>query len=505
MFRAFGSGDRVAPRHAVIHAAFAEFVGRQPNAIAVRHGEAAISYGRLDAEANRLARILTEQGVRRGDAVALSLERSIPMVVGILATLKIGAAYAPQHVGVAPPAMLSHIAKVTGSRVILTLSKFTAEIPVADSQTVLAIDTIMQAPLSAADGMAPLYEVARPGDRCFILFTSGTTGMPNGVQVTHRSLCNILQTSPGDLGIRPGTKVAQLLSIAFDMAAWEVLGCLSNGGTLLVRGDGIQETAEQADVLIATPSILSSLDERRCRSVKVVAVAGEPCPRPLADTWSRFCTFYNSCGPTETTIVNTAERHFPEKPILSIGRPTPNNTVYILDENLRPCPIGEIGEMWAGGDCVTDGYLANDTLNAERYRPDPFLGGGQNMFRTRDLGRWTADGELEHFGRIDDQVKIRGFRVELDSVSAVLEEVAGCRRAATLKLDDRTLVSFVSPATVDLALAARAVAERLPYYCSPAFILSLDALPRTPRGKIDKRTLLAMAKDRNQLPGTVAA
>jgi acyl-coenzyme A synthetase/AMP-(fatty) acid ligase len=180
---------------------------------------------------------------------------------------------------------------------------------------------------------------------------------------------------------------------------------------------------------------------------------------------------------------------------LSIGRPTPNNTVYILDEYLNPCPIGEIGEMWAGGDCVSDGYLANDPLNTERYRPDPFLGGGRRMFRTRDLGRWTADGELEHFGRVDDQVKIRGFRVELDSVSAVLESVAGCCRAATLKIDDRTLVSFVSPATVDLELAARAVAERLPYYCAPAFIQPLDALPKTPRGKVDRQALVAMAKD----------
>lgn len=495
LFRAFGSGEAATPRHTLIHAAFEEFARRQPGAAAVRHGQTAISYGQLDAEANRLARILAAHGVGRGDAVALFLERSIAMVVGILATLKLGAAYVPQHVGVSPPSMLSHISDATKSRVILTLSAMADQIPVADGQTVLAIDTIMRQPAASPDGTQPPFRHTRPGDRCFILFTSGTTGTPNGVQVTHRNLCNILQTAPGDLGIRPGMKVAQLLSIAFDMAAWEILGCLSNGGTLLIRGRSIQETAEQADVLIATPSILSSLDADRCRDVKVVAVAGEPCPRPLADAWGRFCTFYNSCGPTETTIINTAECHYPAKPTLSIGRPTPNNTVYILDDHLNPCPIGEVGEMWAGGDCVSGGYLGNDALNAERYRPDPFLGGGRMMFRTRDLGRWTADGELEHFGRVDDQVKVRGFRVELDSVSAVLEGVAGCRRAATLKFDDRTLVSFVSPATVDIGLAEKAVAEHLPYYCAPALILALDTLPKTPRGKIDKRALMTMAKD----------
>ncbi len=497
-FRAYGSGERTAPRHNVIHAAFEQFARGQPEAVAARHRDAEITYRRLDAEANRLARILTEHGVKRGDAVALFLKRSIPMVVGILATLKVGAAYVLQHVGVAPTEMLRHIIEATGSQVILTLSAMAHQIPQDDDQTVLAIDDIMRQPLPEYQGAPPAASSVRPSDRCFILFTSGTTGTPNGVQVTHGNVCNILQTSPGDLGIKPGVKVAQLLSIAFDMAAWEILGCLSNGGTLLIRGRSIQETAEQADVVIATPSILASLDKSRCHGIQVAAVAGEPCPRPLADSWSRFCTFYNSCGPTETTIVNTAERHHPTKPTLSIGRPTPNNTVYILDEDLKPCPMGEVGEMWAGGDCVSAGYLDNDDLNAERYRPDPFLGGGRKMFRTRDLGRWTDDGELEHFGRVDDQVKVRGFRVELDSVSAVLESVAGCRRAATLKYDDRTLVSFVSPATVDNLLAADTVTERLPYYCVPAFIVALDALPRTPRGKIDKRALMAMAKDRHQ-------
>jgi acyl-coenzyme A synthetase/AMP-(fatty) acid ligase len=225
----------------------------------------------------------------------------------------------------------------------------------------------------------------------------------------------------------------------------------------------------------------------------VVAVAGEPCPRPLADKWARFCAFYNSCGPTETTIVNTAERHYPWKKDLTIGKPTPNNTVYILNEKMEPCAIGEVGEMWAGGDCVSAGYIGNEPLTAERYVPDPFLGNGRMMFRTRDLGRWTENGELEHFGRTDDQVKIRGFRVELDSVSAALESVPFCKRAATLKLDNRHLVSFVSPGTVDVEAAKQAVTAALPYYCTPKFVLALEELPMTSRGKIDKRLLMKMA------------
>lgn len=494
LFSQFGKGSDVVARFPTILAGFSHYAALQPNTIAAEWGGWAISYGELDTASNRIANLLLSHGVTRGDAVCLYIQRSIPMLVGILAAMKVGAAYVPQHVGVAPEKALRHIGEVSGAKVILSLSDLASQVPVSDKQTLINIDTMMYNSTLDTARPAPITNAARPDDTCMILFTSGTTGLPNGVQVTHRNLSNILLTAPGDLGIRPGTRVGQILSIAFDMAAWETLGCLANGGTLVIRGKDIQATAEKADVLIATPSILNSLDANRCKKVKTVAVAGEPCPRPLADLWSSFTRFYNSCGPTETTIINTAEQHFPTKETLSIGRPTPNNTVYVLDENLRPLPIGKTGEMWAGGDCVTGGYLANDALNADRYRPDPFLGGGRMMFRTRDLGAWTEDGELLHFGRVDDQVKIRGFRVELDGVSAALEATPGCEQAVTLKYDNRNLVAFVSPASADTEAGRANVANALPYYCLPAAVLALDALPRTARGKIDKRRLLELAK-----------
>ncbi len=320
-----------------------------------------------------------------------------------------------------------------------------------------------------------------------VIFTSGTTGAPNGVQVTHANLCNVLLTEPGSLGIRPGDRVGQLLNIAFDMAVWEILGTLAHGGTLVVRGNDLAETAAGLNVVIATPSILSALDPAACPAVRTVAVAGERCPDSLAQAWSRRAAFHNCCGPTEVTIVNTVQRY---DGVLTIGRPVPNTTVYILDDDLQPCPIGEIGEMWAGGACVTDGYVGNDALTAERYRPDPFLGGAHRMFRTRDLARWTADGQLEHHGRTDDQVKLRGFRVELDAVTSALEQTPGCARAAAVLHEDR-LVGFVSPATVQPEVARRVVEELLPYYCSPTLIVAVDKLPVTDRGKIDRRALMS--------------
>ncbi len=496
LFERFGQGPIATVPYDCIHHAFEAQVAANPQAIAAYHLDESITYQELDRQANRLAALLAQHGVSTGDSVSLFVKRSIPMLVGILAALKVGAAYVPQDVGVVPEPHMRHVIKVASTKVILTLSRFQHLVPVPEGHICIAIDEVMETPFAPdADHLAtftPQTEV-KPDNRCFILFTSGTTGNPNGVQVTHGNVCNILLTEPGNLGMRPGLKVGQILSISFDMAAWEILGCLAHGATLVIRDKDFTPVVQSVDVVISTPTILSSFDADLCRNVKVVAVAGEPCPKPLADKWSQFCTFYNSCGPTETTIINTAQRYDFKAKGLTVGKPTPNNTVYILDENMKPCAIGDVGEMWAGGDCVTAGYLDNDRLNAERYAPDPFLGNGRMMFRTRDLGRWSADGELEHFGRTDDQVKIRGFRVELDSVSAALESVPECKRAVTLKLDNRNLVAFVSPQTVDVDQAKRAVTSALPYYCIPAFVVALEELPQTSRGKIDKKLLINMA------------
>jgi len=178
---------------------------------------------------------------------------------------------------------------------------------------------------------------------------------------------------------------------------------------------------------------------------------------------------------------------------ISIGRPTPNNTVYILDEIMHPCSIGEIGEMWAGGHCVSQGYIKNSQLTKERYRPDPFLGGDHRIFRTRDLGRWNENGELEHFGRTDDQVKIKGFRVELDSISAILESISGVQQAVTIKLDSNNLVSFIQTLEIDYLKTKDMLKERMPYYSVPSLIIPLQKLPKTARGKIDKKKLTVMA------------
>lgn len=492
LFQKFGFGTKVDLPFECIHYAIEHQVSIQPNAIAIDHLGQTITYQELDLHAERLAALLSAHGVEKGDRIGLFVKRSIPMVVGILASLKLGAVYVPQDVGVSSESRLKYIIDTAAIKVSLTLSKFKTKIPKKNGDICIAIDEVMNRQVIFDSDLIHNKEDRAAIDRrdkCFVLFTSGTTGKPNGVQVTHENLCNILLLEPGNLSIEPGWKVGQILNIAFDMAAWEIFGCLSHGGTLLIRGKDIKKTLQHVDVIIATPSILSTIDPNACPSIKKVAVAGEPCPLTLANKWSQVCDFYNCCGPTETTIVNTMQLCTPNVQHITIGTPTPNNTVYILDENQEPVPIGGIGMMWAGGHCVTAGYINNDQLNQERYAADPFLRKGQMMFRTGDLGRWTKEGQLEHHGRQDDQVKVRGFRVELDGISAVIETMPECRRAVSLKLDDRNLVSFVMPANVDIDRIKAKIAAELPYYYSPSFILAMDQLPMTARGKIDKRLL----------------
>lgn len=495
LFEQWGCGPSSQPGYGCIHHAFEVQAALRPQATAAVWAGERISYEQLNRQANRLAMRLIEGGVKRGDTVGLFVERSIPMLVGLLAVLKAGAAYVPQDARIVPRLQLAMVLEALTSPVLLTLSTLVDRLPEEATTRSLCLDTFLAQEPWVAENNDRIFAGADTDDLCFVLFTSGTTGRPNGVCVSHRNVCNILLTQPGQMGMAPGRHVGQILNIGFDMAAWEVLGCLAHGATLLIRGKDIAHTAAQCHVLIGTPSILATLDPQSCPHLKVVAVAGEPCPQALAERWAAHCTFYNGCGPTETTIVNTLQRHVPGT-LLTIGQPTPNNTVYVLDDHGQACALGETGEMWAGGAGVTAGYLNNTPLTLERYRPDPFLGGSAMMFRTRDLGRWTRDGQLEHLGRVDDQVKVRGFRVELDAVSTALEAGEGCTRAVTVKLDSRTLVAFVTPASANLESCRQQCKQRLAYYCVPASIYALEDFPLTARGKIDKALLLRKARER---------
>lgn len=477
LFQSFGAGPIRTPPFDHVHHAFETHVARRPHVTAVEHLGESLTYAELDARAELLAELLVRGGVRPGENVGLFLTRSISMVVGILAVLKAGAAYVPQDARSTPEAQLRHVVRAARIDVVLTTTADSVALP-RHLAAVVTIDTLPELSTFCRTTTADT-------DIATVIFTGAGV-----VRVSHANLCNVLLTTPGSLGIAPGTRVSQLLNIGCDLAMWEVLGTLANGGTLVLRGDDPGRTASEVDVVIATPDVLTSLAPEACQRVHTVAVAGERCPQVVADAWSHRVAFYNAYGHNETTIVNTVQRYEPRTGQLTIGGPVPNTTVYVLDDDMLPCPIGAIGEMWVGGAGVTAGYVGDLDLTVRRYHPDPFLGGDHLMFRTRDLGRWTADGQLEHHGRAGDQVEVLGYRFELETVTAALEHAADCDRATTLVHDGR-LVGFISPGTAAPEVARRAVSQRLPHYCVPTLIVPVDTLPTTERGKVDRRALLS--------------
>ncbi|PSN65395.1 acetyl-CoA synthetase-like protein [Corynespora cassiicola Philippines] len=481
----FGRGPSVPVPHGTAHGAFEHIVDTHPSAIAARFRDESIAYSDLDASANRLANHLIELGLQPQQRVCLVVSRSIDMLVGIFAILKAGCQYVPVDGGVASDQALQHILGNTGAQFAVCLPKFEEKVRrLADKDiSIVRLGSEAQAMCSQQRPRVPVS----PKDGVYAIYTSGSTGTPKGVDVSHGNVTNALLLEPARLGIRVGSKVAQVLNIAFDMGAWEILACLMNGGTLHLRGANWSETLKEVDTLISTPSILSKYRRGDYLNIKTVVTGGEPCPQALADEWADGVVYYNICGPTEITILNSAHRHTPGAP-LSIGKPLPNTTAYILDDDENPVPFGSKGSMWVAGAGVSRGYINLPELTSKRYKLDRFTGEGI-MFNTGDIVSWREDGSLDMFGRKDDQVKIKGFRVELDGVTATIEKFPGVIRACATMIDG-TLQGFYTTATlVDEQDLDRFVRHHLPYYSVPEQWNYLATIPLTPNGKVSKSEL----------------
>ncbi|KAH6853273.1 AMP-binding enzyme [Chaetomium sp. MPI-CAGE-AT-0009] len=496
--KSFTTGELIPCRFPTVTKAIHHATSNYPDSIAgIDLSQAGIrrdiSYAQLEIRAQWLARRLRTAGVGPGDRVPLVVKRSIEMLVGIYAILLCGAQYVPLDGGVVTQAALETVISQSGGGRVVCTKSTRKRLQQTDSDIVRGCrllcveDEVEAGEHEAADPV----DLATPESGCYVIYTSGTTGTPKGVDVTHSNVVNLVCLSPGGLGIQPGTKVGQVLNISFDMAAWEILGCLCNGGTLVIRGSDWAPTLKEIDVLICTPSILSLKANDEYPNIKVVATAGEPSNQLLADKWAERGTYYNCCGPTETTIVNTMVRHQPGK-FLTIGKPTPNNSVYILDDDLRPVAVGEVGTLWAGGRGISRGYVGLPDMTATKYRKDPFALDGSMMYNTGDLGRWLESGEIEIMGRKDDQVKVNGFRVELDGVSHVMEAAPGIQNAYTMLVDGE-IHGFLHPANCDTQQVMRHVEQVLPYYSRPTHLHTLDHIPLTQNGKVDKAALRTIA------------
>ncbi|KAF9256543.1 nonribosomal peptide synthetase 12 [Marasmius fiardii PR-910] len=488
-FFQLGQGVTLSVPFPCVHHAFHHHATLHPSNIAVENFGERITYAELDRQSSHLASHLQTLGIVRGSRVCLLVERSIEMVIGILSILKAGGGYIPLDGNVVPDKTLQHILKDAKPGAILVMHQFKNRVPNTNLPVICIEDALSGA--NSIDGIPPNpHSNSSAEDTVYIIYTSGTTGVPKGVDVKHGNVTNLVCLSPGNLGLAPGRRVSQLMNISFDMAQWEILASLGNGATLCLRGKDSKQwkaVMKTVQVIIATPSMLVSHSPADYPNVEVVAVAGEPCPISVADSWGASAQFYNCCGPTEVTIVNTMHLHTPGSP-LSIGKPTPNNRVYILDENMKPVPIGKQGIMWAGGAGVTRGYLNPSEKASKHYQRDPFADDGSLMFNTGDLGCWMLHGGLEVHGRTDDQIKVKGFRVELDGVATAMESCPGVDVAVALLIDGN-LWGFVTPGSTQQETVIAHLSKAQPYYAIPTRILAIDEFPKTINGKNDKQAL----------------
>ncbi|MBV9927461.1 MAG: amino acid adenylation domain-containing protein [Acidobacteria bacterium] len=491
-----------------IHQLFERQVEHQPEAVALTYEGTQLSYAELNARSNRLARHLLRVGVRAEVRVGLCVERSPDAVVGLLAVLKAGGVYVPLDPNY-PAERLAYMLEDAGVRVLLTQEHLRAALPPHDAH-VLCLDT---------DWAAVEGESAEPpGVRCdpaqlaYVIYTSGSTGRPKGTMLQHRGLCNMVEAQIALFDVRPDSRVLQFASLSFDASVSEIFMALCSGAALclapgeaLLPGPGLVELLRTQSITTVTlpPAVLAVLPDGPLPALRTIVTAGEACPAEVAERWSEHRLFVNAYGPTEATVCATAADCSNTRTAPTIGQAIHNTTSYVLDRSLEPVPVGVPGELYVGGAGLARGYLNRPGLTAERFIPDPFSGEpGARLYRTGDSARRLADGRIDFLGRLDNQVKLRGFRIELGEIEAALRAEANVQDCAVIVREDapgdKRLVAYLvaegdAPPAADLRAALR---RRLPEHMLPSAFVTLDALPLTANGKVNRRALPAPAGSR---------
>jgi amino acid adenylation domain-containing protein len=495
-------------------------VAAHPDAIAAVYGQEQWSYRQLNAEANRIARRLRELGIGPEGLVGVSMEPSLRRLAGILAILKAGGGYVPLDPDL-PDDRLTYMVTDAEMHVILVDDRGEAGVP-ATAATLLSLEREWDA-ISALDG-SNLERLATPANVAYVIYTSGSTGRPKGVLVEHAQVVNfaIGMIEHWPLGV--GDRVLQFASLNFDVSAMDMFLALLSGGTAvfgprqtLLSPPRLAELmrAHKVSFSCLPPAVVSLLTGEELPDLRVLISAGEALSSELLRSWVRpGLTFCNGYGPTEAAIGATLMVLDGSIVPPPIGKPMPNYRAYVLDANLNPVPVGVIGELHLGGQCVTRGYLNQPELTAQRFISDPFVGGDARMYKTGDLVRRSRDGNIVFAGRVDGQVKIRGLRVELGEIEAVLASHPTVAQAVVIVADDpageKQLVGYLRPeagSVISIAQLRQDAALRLPAYMVPAHLTVLDSFPLTSNGKIDVSALPrleSIADSENyQAPSTV--
>jgi amino acid adenylation domain-containing protein len=491
---------------------------RTPSALAVRCGDAALSYGELNAQANQLAHALRKAGVGPDTLVGLLLDRSLELITGLLAILKAGGAYVPLNPGT-PAARLEQ--QLSGAQAVVTVAALRTQLP-SFAGKVLDLDSDRDA--LAGESTANPACTTTPENLAYVLYTSGSTGVPKGVAVRHRNLVNYTQFMVRKLGLEkePGLQLATVSTLAADLGNTCIFPALVAGGCLHVIPYEISTDAARLaeyvarypiDVLKIVPSHLSALlaaaEGRPILPRRNLITGGEALKPELVERIRQAaasCQLLNHYGPTETTIGSLTFEVEEYAQVcrwaewtVPIGRPIANTRVYVLDEDRRPVPVGTPGELYIGGDGVAAGYWQQPQLTAERFVPEPFVTEATaKMYRTGDRVRQLPNGAIEFLGRADDQVKIRGFRIELGEIEAVLGEHSGVRQAVVLAREqengEQRLVAYVVARTrpaPNRETLSQHLLRKLPDYMVPAAWVVLEELPLNANGKVDRQALPA--------------
>jgi amino acid adenylation domain-containing protein/non-ribosomal peptide synthase protein (TIGR01720 family) len=484
-----------------VHEVFEEWAERAPGRVAVAMEGEELSYGELERKANRVAWRLRDLGVGPEEKVGISVERSLEMVVAVLGVLKAGGAYVALDPAF-PRERVEHMARDAGVEVVLTQERLRGEAP-EGTREVVCLDG---EGWEAWPEVRPAVEVGGE-NLVYVIYTSGTTGVPKGVAAHHRGLSNVVEYARRVFGVGEESRLLQLGSLSFDMSVLELFMALTGGGRLqLVRsgqelsGPALGELLRREGItnLQIPPSLLDLVPAGVYPELRTVALGAEACPAELVERWGKGRRLLNCYGPTELTVFACDKHEWggyrAEQGPPPVGGPIANMRAYVVDEGCRAVPVGVAGELLMGGVQVTRGYLGKAGLTAERFVPDPFGSEpGGRLYRSGDVARWSAGGELEFLGRRDEQVKVRGFRVELGEVETVLRRHPGVRECVVTARDGgngtRRLVAYLVGEKVGVGELRRHLGERLPEYMVPGAYVWLEAMPLSPTGKVDRRAL----------------
>ncbi len=500
--------DTLYPRHLTVSQLLEAQAARTPDAIAVACGDRTMTFSELDLAANQLALRLRRQGLERGRCVGILLNRSMELVVALVSVLKAGLAYVPLDPA-HPAERLSHILKDAGLGALIT-----DRIP----ESALPLEGVPVIQLEGGATSAAPEEVDAPGapstpdDLAYVIYTSGSTGLPKGVEITHRSVVNLLYAMAARPGLEQHDVLLAVTTISFDIAALELFLPLVVGARLVlateadvVDGARLLQLIEQRRVTVmqGTPASWRLLLEAgfRSRPGFKMMIGGESLPRELANRLLEGAgELWNMYGPTETTIWSSCGKMLSGDETITVGRPIANTRFYILDGKGEPVPAGVPGLLYIGGDGVARCYHNKPQLTAEKFTSNRFAAG--RIYLTGDLARWCSNGDVQILGRIDHQIKLRGFRIEPAEIEAVLIRQPEVSEAVVILAEgangEAALSAYVVPRR-DHAQHAEALirslrssmAGVLPAFMCPAFITLLDAMPKTPSGKTDRRALPA--------------